>query len=102
MDGDGFLKQLAINTGLAHKLLVDFIRQEVTRVGLRRAVIALSGGIDSAVVAYLSAEALGAENVMAIRMPYKTSSPGSMEHAGLVIEEPYHDTARSRRWSIHC
>jgi NAD+ synthase len=78
---------LTINTGLAKKILTGFIHSEITRSGFGRAVIGLSGGIDSALSCYLAAQALGPENVLAIRMPYKTSSPKSLEHAGLVIED---------------
>lgn len=78
---------LTINTDLARKILVGFIKSEVTRVGFSRAVIGLSGGIDSALACYLAAEALGAENVLAVRMPYKSSSPDSLNHAGLVIDD---------------
>ncbi len=77
---------LTINTGLARKILTGFIHTEITRTGYQRAVIGLSGGIDSALSCYLAAEALGPQNVLAVRMPYKTSSPDSFEHAGLVIE----------------
>ena len=49
-------------------------------------VIGLSGGVDSSLVAFLAAEALGAENVIGVRMPYRTSSPESLEHAQLVID----------------
>jgi len=49
-------------------------------------VVGLSGGVDSALSCYLAAEALGAQNVLAVRMPYKTSSPESLEHAQLVID----------------
>src|SRR5512141_2593123 len=72
---------LNINTDLARKILTGFIRSEVTRVGFSRAVIGLSGGIDSAVSCALAAEALGPENVLAVRMPYRTSSPDSLEDA---------------------
>lgn len=87
MTFDRYFRQLEINTALAHRLLLDFIHQEVTRIGLNHAVIGLSGGIDSAVVAYLAAEALGPENVLGIRMPYKSSSSESLEHAALVVED---------------
>jgi len=78
---------LTINTDLARKILVGFIKSEITRVGFNRAVIGLSGGIDSALSCYLTAEALGRENVMAIRMPYRTSSEESLTHAQLVIDD---------------
>lgn len=78
---------LNINSELTRKILTGFIRSEITRVGFKRAVIGLSGGIDSALSCYLAAEALGPENVLAVRMPYKTSSADSWEHAGEVIED---------------
>jgi NAD+ synthase len=77
---------LTIHTDLARKILTGFIYTEITRAGFKRAVIGLSGGIDSALSCYLSAEALGAENVLAVRMPYATSSPESLEHAQLMID----------------
>jgi NAD+ synthase len=79
------LNRMTINPTLAEKILVGFIRDEVTKAGLTKTVMGLSGGIDSALSAYLSAKALGAENVLVVRMPYKTSSPESLEHAELVI-----------------
>lgn len=78
---------LNINTSLVRNLLTRFIHSEITRVGLNRAVLNLSGGIDSAIVAYLAAEALGPQNVLALRLPYKTSSQDSLDHAQLVIED---------------
>jgi len=77
---------LSINTDLVAGLLARFIRTEVTRAGFSRAVLGVSGGLDSALVCYLGARALGAENVLAVRMPYKTSAPDSLAHAQLVIE----------------
>jgi len=81
------LDRLKINTELATRILTGFIRDSVAKAGMSRAVIGLSGGIDSAVSAYLSAEALGADNVLALRMPYKTSSASSMNDAEAVIED---------------
>jgi len=78
---------LEINVDLVRRILVDFVRTEITRAGFSRAVLGLSGGLDSALACYLAAEALGPENVLAIRMPYRTSSPDSMEHAALVIRQ---------------
>ncbi len=78
---------LAMNPELARRWLVEFIRDEVRRRrGFDGVVLGLSGGVDSAVVAYLAVEALGKEHVTAIRMPYRTSSPDSMAHAQLVID----------------
>lgn len=80
------LPRLQINTDLAHKILVKFLRDAITKVGFSRAVIALSGGIDSALSAYLVAEALGPDNVLAIRMPYRTSSQASLDDAQAVVD----------------
>jgi len=77
---------LAANTELLRKILVGFVRDEVHKVGVRKAVLGLSGGIDSALVAFIAAEALGPENVHAICMPYKTSNPESEAHARLVAQ----------------
>jgi len=78
---------LSIDTGLVRKILTGFIRTEVTRVGFDRAVVNLSGGLDSALSCALAAEALGPQNVLALRLPYKTSSADSLEHAQMVIEQ---------------
>ncbi|RMF77000.1 MAG: NAD+ synthase [Chloroflexi bacterium] len=80
------LHRLRINTDLARRIITGFIRDEIEKAGLHRAVIGLSGGIDSALSAYLSAQALGAENVLALRMPYRTSSESSLLDAEKVIE----------------
>ncbi|GIV62731.1 MAG: NAD+ synthase [Chloroflexota bacterium] len=77
---------LTINTTLARRILTGFIRSEITRMGFSRAVIGLSGGIDSAVSCFLAAEALGGQNVLAVRMPYRTSSPDSLEDAQKVVD----------------
>ncbi len=86
MTGANMLDKLLIHTELARGLLVDFIRQEVTRTGITRAVVGLSGGVDSSLVAFLTAQALGPENVLGIRMPYKASSADSLNHAQMVID----------------
>jgi len=78
---------LAIDPELTRRWLVAFIRDEVTRRrGFERAVLGLSGGVDSALVAFLASEALGPGNVTAIRMPYRSSSPDSLAHAQLVVD----------------
>ena len=78
---------LSIDTGLVRKILTGFIRSEITRAGFSRAVINLSGGIDSAVSFALACEALSPQNVLAICLPYKTSSPDSLEHARMLIDQ---------------
>jgi len=81
-----FLDKLAINTPLARRILVEFIRDEVGRAGFSKAVVGLSGGIDSSLVAFLAAEALGPQNVLGVRMPYRTSASESSDHGQLVID----------------
>jgi len=78
---------LTINTDLARQILTGFIHSEVTRTGFTKAVIGLSGGIDSALSCFLAAEALGSANVLAVRMPYKSSSQDSLDHAQQVIDK---------------
>jgi NAD+ synthase len=77
---------LSINTDTALQILTRFIHTEITRAGFSRAVINLSGGLDSSLSCYLAVQALGADNVLALRLPYKSSSPDSAEHAQLVID----------------
>ena len=84
---ESILERMDIHPDLARKILTGFIRDEITKSGMKKTVMGLSGGIDSALSAYLSAEALGAENVLVVRMPYETSSPESLEHAELVIKD---------------
>ncbi len=79
------MTKLELNNDLLTGLLTGFISNETKRIGLSKAVIGLSGGIDSAVVAYLAAKALGNRNVMCLIMPYKTSSPDSVEDAMKVV-----------------
>jgi NAD+ synthetase len=79
---------LNINGPLVADWLVEFLKDEVIRRrGITKAVLGLSGGVDSAVVAYLCARAFGAENVSAFRMPYKFSSEESIRHADLVVKD---------------
>jgi NAD+ synthase len=77
---------LNINTELARDILTKFIHTEITRAGFEHGVIGLSGGVDSALTCTLAAEALGPENVLAVRMPYRTSPPDSLEHGQKMIE----------------
>lgn len=81
------MPRLAIDPELTRRWLVEFLRDEVGRLRrFDRAILGLSGGVDSAVVAYLAAEALGPERVIAVRMPYSGSSKASLDHARLVVE----------------
>jgi NAD+ synthetase len=79
---------LQIDCELVHEWLIEFLRDEVRRRrGFNNVVVALSGGVDSALTTVLCAEAFGPENVLAIRMPYRTSSKESLEHAQLLIDQ---------------
>ena len=79
---------LKINAPLVADWLVRFLKDEcIRRRGVTKAVLGLSGGVDSAVVAYLCARAFGPENVYAFRMPYKISSQESVDHANLVVDD---------------
>lgn len=82
------LVPLQLNVELTRRWLLEFLRDEVTRRrGFKDVVLALSGGVDSALVAFLCAEAFGPEHVLAIRMPYRTSSRESLDHAQLCIDQ---------------
>ena len=77
--------ELAIDTSVAKRIIVDFIRSQLRQAGFERVLVGLSGGIDSALVAYLSAEAVGPERLLTVLMPYRTSSPASREDAEEVV-----------------
>jgi NAD+ synthase len=70
----------------AIEVIVGFIRAQLAQAEFGRLVIGLSGGLDSATVAFLSARAIGAENLLALLMPYRTSSPASEADALHVVE----------------
>ena len=77
--------ELAIDTDVARRVIGEFIRGQLRQAGFDRAVLGLSGGIDSAVVAYLVAEAIGAEHLLCVLMPYRTSAPASRADAEEVV-----------------
>jgi NAD+ synthase (glutamine-hydrolysing) len=78
---------LTLDLELVERTLVEFIREELTRRrGFVRAVVGVSGGVDSAVSLFLACKALGPENVHGYRLPYRTSSAESLEHAELVLK----------------
>ncbi len=79
--------ELAIETDVARRVTTEFIRGQLEQAGFERAVIGLSGGIDSAVVAYLVAEAIGADKLLAVLLPYRTSSPASRADAEAVVAD---------------
>jgi NAD+ synthetase len=76
-----------IDPKLTTEWLVAFIRDELERRRFGKIVVGLSGGVDSACSTYLAARSLGPENVVAVRLPYRTSSPESLAHAQLVIDD---------------
>jgi NAD+ synthetase len=79
---------LAIDVELTRQWLVSFLKDEVVRRrGFAKGIVGISGGVDSALTATLAAEALGKDNVIGVRMPYRTSSPESLQHAQLVIDK---------------
>ncbi len=77
--------ELAIDTDVARRVVKEFIRSQLRQAGFERAVLGLSGGIDSALVAYLVAEAIGPEHLLCVLMPFRTSSPASRDDAEEVV-----------------
>jgi NAD+ synthetase len=77
---------LEIDPALVESWLVAFLRDEFGRRGFKKAIVGVSGGVDSAVVATLAARALGPKNIVGARMPYRTSSPDSLTHAQHLID----------------
>ena len=79
-------EELAIDTGVARQVIGAFIRGQLRQAGFEQAVLGLSGGIDSALVAYLVAEAIGPERLLCVSMPYRTSSEASRTDAASVVQ----------------
>ena len=77
--------ELEIDTDVARRIIGEFIRGQLRQAGFDKAVLGLSGGIDSALVAYLTAEAIGADRLLCVLMPYRTSSPASRADAETVV-----------------
>ena len=77
--------ELLIDTSIARRIISEFIRGQLTQTGFEHVVLNLSGGLDSALVAYLAVEAIGAHNVMCLMLPYRTSSPESRGDAEDVV-----------------
>jgi len=78
-------EELRIDTDVARRVIAGFIRGQLRQAGFERAVLGLSGGIDSALVAFLVAEAIGPERLLCLMLPYRTSSPASRADAEEVV-----------------
>jgi NAD+ synthase len=78
--------ELAIDAAVARRVIAQFIQGQLRQAGFERLVLGLSGGIDSALVAFLSAEAIGAERLLCVLMPYRTSSEASLVDARSVVD----------------
>lgn len=78
---------LTLNAAMVRGLLLQFLREETKNAGFHGGVLGLSGGVDSAVSAFLAAEALGRENTTAVLMPYRSSNPKSLEDANAVVQK---------------
>lgn len=78
-------EELLIDTTLCRRIIGEFIRGQLEQTGFERVILGLSGGVDSALVAYLAAEAIGADNLMCVMLPYRASSPASRADAESVV-----------------
>jgi NAD+ synthase len=78
---------MGIEIKTIHKYLVNFLKEQINKSGFKKAVIGLSGGVDSSVSFFLAVEALGKDNVLAVMMPYKASSPESIAHAQQIAKQ---------------
>jgi NAD+ synthase len=76
----------AIEPTQAVEVITGFIRAQMAQTGFERIVIGLSGGVDSATVAFLCARSVGPDNILAVRMPYRTSSEASESDALRVVD----------------
>ncbi|MDB4910467.1 MAG: NH(3)-dependent synthetase [Gemmatimonadetes bacterium] len=83
---NGAPSPLSIDGALTEGWLTTFIRDELAQRNYEKGVVALSGGLDSAVTAFLAVRAMGADKIVGVRLPYRTSSPESLEHAQMVID----------------
>jgi NAD+ synthase len=86
METSGPPSDLSLNTSVVRTLLERFLLDETRNAGFTRGIVGLSGGVDSALTAFLAAGALGRENVRAVMMPYRTSSSESLSDARRVVD----------------
>jgi NAD+ synthase len=80
------LSELSIDTSVARRIIGEFIQGQLRQAGFDRALVGLSGGIDSSLVAYLVSEAIGPERLLAVLMPYRTSDPASRADGEAVVQ----------------
>lgn len=78
---------LRLDEELVTNMLTTALREEVEKAGFQRVILGLSGGIDSALSLYIAVKALGPDRVIAVRMPYRTSSPNSLADAQAAIDD---------------
>ncbi|CAN5713135.1 NAD+ synthase [soil metagenome] len=78
-------EELLINAATARRIIAEFIRGHLAQTGFENVVVGLSGGLDSALVAYLVSEAIGADRLLTLMLPYRTSSPESLADAGKCV-----------------
>ena len=80
-------QELLIDTAIARRIIGEFIRGHLRQTGFERVILNLSGGLDSAVVAFLVAEAIGADKLLCLLLPYRTSAPESRADAESVVAQ---------------
>ena len=71
----------------AIEVITGFVRSQLAQTGFRRLVVGLSGGVDSATTAFLAVRAVAPEDLLAVRMPYRTSAPDAEDDALRVVEQ---------------
>ncbi len=81
------MKELKIDCAATRKMLVEFLKRGFEKARFDRAVVGLSGGVDSALSAHLAVAALGKDKVLTVYLPYEDSDPESGRHARLVAEQ---------------
>jgi len=79
--------ELLIDTAIARRIIAEFIRGHLRQTGFERVILNLSGGLDSALVAFLVAEAIGSDSLLCLLLPYRTSSVESRADAETVVAQ---------------
>ncbi len=76
---------MRINPEKVEKMILNFLRTELSRIGYKKGIVGLSGGLDSTTVLFLLVRAVGPENAIAVIMPHEVSSRDSVEDALEVV-----------------